>query len=93
MQRDLDHRICFSIGQCDRADDKWHTGSLHTGEFVQVVATRIQMVISVRLGEWAWLEMLLHSGAVVRLRSCAVAWFTEHQTLWFIDIETHGEYQ
>ena len=35
-QKDLDHRIYFLIRQCDRANDEWHTGSLHTGEFAQL---------------------------------------------------------
>ena len=50
---------------------------------MQVAATRIQMVISVCLGEWALLVMLLHSGAVVRLR------FTEHKNKSASDIVIH----
>ena len=63
------------IGRCDRADDKWHKGPLHTGEFVQVAALA-KMMVSVHLGEWAWFVMTLHSGAavVVRLQ------FTETKT-------------
>ena len=38
-----------------------------------LAATRIQMVVSVRLGEWAWLVMMLHSCAAAQLR------FTEQQ--------------
>ena len=35
-QKDLDHRIYFLIGRCDKTDDEWHTGSLHTGESAQL---------------------------------------------------------
>ena len=48
-----------------------------------LAATRIQMVGSVRLGEWAWLVMSLHSGAVARLR------FTEQQKQSASDIVIH----
>ena len=45
--------------------------------------TRIQIVVSVRLGEWAWLVMSLHSGAVAQLR------FNEQQKLSASDIVIH----
>ena len=70
------------IGRCDRADDKRHTGLLHTGEFVQVAALA-KMMVSVRLGEWAWLVMLLHSGAAVITR------FTEHKNKSASDTTIH----
>ena len=48
-----------------------------------LAATRIQMVVSVCLGEWAWLVMSLHSGAVAQLM------FTEQQKQSAIDIVIH----
>ena len=45
--------------------------------------TRIQIVVSVRLGEWAWLVMSLHSGAVAWLR------FTEQQKQSASEIGIH----
>ena len=52
------------------------------------------MVVLVRLGEWAWLVISLHSGAAAQLR------FTEQQKQSASDIVihsytvvAHGEYQ
>ena len=65
------------IGQCDRADGKWHTG-----EFIEVAALA-KMMVSVSLGEWAWLVMSLHSSAAVVKR------FTEHKNKRASDTVIH----
>ena len=48
-----------------------------------MAATRIQIVVSLCLGEYAWLVMLLHSGAVAQLR------FTEQQKQSISDVVIH----
>ena len=48
-----------------------------------LAGTRIQMVVSVCLGEWAWLVMSLLSGAVAQL------WFNEQQKQSASDIVIH----